>query len=134
MNTATTLRTNSTLQMSNRNGSVHIVPFAKGTPIAAIAEAARRIHLESIDESDIYSRPRLFSDATGKELATEIPFQHAPVAPRTPINLLSPRMKEVFAIRHLSDAEIASEIGCSAAAVEAYRRQINERICASAQL
>lgn len=129
-----TLRTDATLILSNGNGSTCYQSFIKGTPIADIAAEAARIHTESVERSidnrgfDIYRRPRLVSQATGRPLATSVPFTHAAVAPKCNIHTLSPRMREVFVLRHMDDACIASIIGCSERAVASYRDQMHARL------
>jgi len=134
-----TLKTNASLILFNGMGSTYGTSFAKGTPIAEIVQRAQEMHDRSVEQStrmdgsDIYSRPRLYSDATGKELATAVEIQHRTVAPRVEINYLSGRQKEVFSLRHLTDTEIAQRIGCSPASVANYRRDALERSARTSQ-
>jgi len=129
-----TLKTNASLILSNGSGSTYGTAFAKGTPIAEITKRAQDMHDHSVeqstrmDRSDIYSRPRLYSEATGRELATTIEIQYRKVAPRVEINYLSNRQKEVFNLRHLTDSDIAQRIGCSPASVANYRIEAMKRV------
>lgn len=129
-----TLRINATLIMSNGMGSTHGVYLKKGTQMEEVATQAASIHQWSVDNSsdnygrDIFKHPRLVSDRTGRTLATNVPFTHAHVPARCDIHTLSPRQKQVYNLRHLTNAEIATRIGCSEAAVNTYR------ICGEARI
>lgn len=128
------LRTDASLMMTNGHGSSTIIPFAKGTPIDVIAAVAQRIHEQSVRDShdmygrDIWVRPRLLSEVTHKQLAAQVSLKPVPALPRVSIHALSPRQKQVYARRHLSDVVIAQELGISSASVACYRADAQVRV------
>lgn len=126
------LTTNAYLHMTSGSGSIDIY-FAKGTPIADIEATAKRLHSESTDDSHngwsgIWANPVLHSAVTGKRLTVTVPFATQPVAPRSSIWKLSPRQKQVFALRHLHDKQVGDLLGISAASVRSYREELRRRL------
>jgi hypothetical protein len=128
-----TLRTNAKLILSNKIGGTIYTFFQKGTPLSKIAAEAASFHEWSVANSshnhghDIVARPMLVSEATGKPLSAVVPFTHAYVAPRCSIHALSPRQRQVYALRHMTNAEIATKIGVSELTVASYRNQAEYR-------